>query len=344
MTRPGDRLRSFARRICAAETLERVIDPLIADLQFEHANAERAGQMWRARRLQLAGYLAFWKTMGIHAARTSVGAIRQWAAADRHALGRTIAFSLVAVGILTMLLVLPPFYGMKAWQAHAAQPWRFPKSTPVQLFLYLIPQAIPLAVIFGLPIGILCGLRGRRVNRRVLASVMGVALMSAIATFVLSAWILPETNQAFRLLVTGRSFLPRGDNELTLWELRSRLEDWNTPVGYARSYYVRWAVSFAPIVLGLFAVGLSAIRRRTITSTIVAILASSLYVGLGFLVVLGMPYRSHTRLPAWASLVWLPIWAAVWLPNVVLAAMSMLLFVHVKASSRSEPVRDPPLA
>jgi len=39
----GDRLRSFAHRVCAPPTCERLIDPLIADLQFEHAQATRAG-------------------------------------------------------------------------------------------------------------------------------------------------------------------------------------------------------------------------------------------------------------------------------------------------------------
>ena len=39
MIRPGDRLRARAARVCRAETMERLIDPLVADLQTEHRRA-----------------------------------------------------------------------------------------------------------------------------------------------------------------------------------------------------------------------------------------------------------------------------------------------------------------
>jgi hypothetical protein len=157
MTQPGDRLRAFACRVCGRETLERVIDPLIADLQFEHTNAVRAGRIWHARRLLLGGYFVFWKALGMQVAAASGHAVRAWLSSDGHALGRTLAFSLALIATLTALLALMPMY--------AVRPWRAPDVSSMTLFVYVIPQAIPLAVIFGLPIGILCGLRGRHVKR-----------------------------------------------------------------------------------------------------------------------------------------------------------------------------------
>jgi hypothetical protein len=44
MTRSGDRLRTIAARVCSAATMERLIDPLIADLQTEYAEALRHGR------------------------------------------------------------------------------------------------------------------------------------------------------------------------------------------------------------------------------------------------------------------------------------------------------------
>ena len=45
---PGVRLRVIASRLCGAQTMERVIDPLIADLQLEHAEAVTRGICGRA--------------------------------------------------------------------------------------------------------------------------------------------------------------------------------------------------------------------------------------------------------------------------------------------------------
>jgi hypothetical protein len=54
--RPGERLRALASRVCSARALERLIDPAIADLQSEHAQATvpgaagaDAGSAWRGR-------------------------------------------------------------------------------------------------------------------------------------------------------------------------------------------------------------------------------------------------------------------------------------------------------
>src|SRR6185503_5559849 len=61
--RPGSRLRSLARRMCSQSTMDRLIDPVIADLQCEYAQAIRDHRRWRRRWILLRGYLAFWKAV-----------------------------------------------------------------------------------------------------------------------------------------------------------------------------------------------------------------------------------------------------------------------------------------
>ena len=82
MTRPGARLRSLARRFCDPATMERLIDPAIADLQCEHAEATRAGDRWRGRwAFASPATSRFWKVAAIGASRAStreLGRGRWW--------------------------------------------------------------------------------------------------------------------------------------------------------------------------------------------------------------------------------------------------------------------------
>ena len=90
---PGDLLRRLASRVCRASTLERLIDPVIADLQTEHSESVRRGHVWRSRWVLVVGTLAFWKVVGVHAIERVVPIARELAAADDGALRRTFGFS-----------------------------------------------------------------------------------------------------------------------------------------------------------------------------------------------------------------------------------------------------------
>jgi hypothetical protein len=48
MRPPGTRLRALAARLFAASTMERLVDPAIADLQAEYEEALRRGPKWRS--------------------------------------------------------------------------------------------------------------------------------------------------------------------------------------------------------------------------------------------------------------------------------------------------------
>ena len=49
----------MAARIFDHKTMERVVDPLLADLQKEHAEAIRRGRVWKSRWIRLAGISSF---------------------------------------------------------------------------------------------------------------------------------------------------------------------------------------------------------------------------------------------------------------------------------------------
>ena len=49
MRPPGTRLRAVAARLFAANTMDYLIDPAIADMQAEYEDASRRGLTWRKR-------------------------------------------------------------------------------------------------------------------------------------------------------------------------------------------------------------------------------------------------------------------------------------------------------
>ena len=108
MKRPGERLRMLASRVCQPHAMERLIDPVLADLQCEYAAAQTRGQVWRGRWIRLAGYVAFWKVFGMHTAVRTVPAAREWLVADDRAIGRTLGGATVVATVVTALLMLPP--------------------------------------------------------------------------------------------------------------------------------------------------------------------------------------------------------------------------------------------
>src|SRR6185436_7139154 len=66
MTPPGTRLRALAARLCAPMTMERLVDPAIADLQAEYEEASRAGAAWRRRWIWMRGHVAFLTMIVVH--------------------------------------------------------------------------------------------------------------------------------------------------------------------------------------------------------------------------------------------------------------------------------------
>jgi hypothetical protein len=110
---PGRTLHRLAARICSAQTLERVVEPAIADVQKEYAAAEFNSAFWRTRVL-LVGYLAILEVMLMCALQPAVAMDD-----ERCALVRTFilagGITVCACAFVVLLTVsvfpgVPPFF------------------------------------------------------------------------------------------------------------------------------------------------------------------------------------------------------------------------------------------
>jgi hypothetical protein len=88
--------------------MDRIVDPLLADLQMEYADAVQHGRLWRSRWILVLGYFAFLKTIALCQAGEVMRASRAWTIEDREALGRALKFSAAGGVIATLALAVLP--------------------------------------------------------------------------------------------------------------------------------------------------------------------------------------------------------------------------------------------
>jgi lipopolysaccharide export LptBFGC system permease protein LptF len=334
MTRPGTRLRSIARRFCNRETMERLIDPAIADLQCEHADARRAGARWRAGGVLIAGYLAVLKVVAIGAGRAS---IRDRSTADGDAIGRTVRFAAIATTSFTALFVSVPL-------RQALATLHLGTDSLIRLTVYLVPQALAVAVPMGMVFGVLSGGAPTRRSRRTSVLLMFGA---SLTTLLLVGWLMPEGNQAYRetmfALINGvepHGRLALGTNELTLGGLRQLTRDqFVLPLIASRrsfDFHSRLALAFAPLALGQFALGISSGRRRAagvLTVGMLGLAGCFAYYLLMYYANAAMyraPFAVSEHVP--------PIIAA-WLPNLAFWVSALLLHLRTRRRSAADPSR-----
>jgi Lipopolysaccharide export system permease LptF/LptG len=320
MIRPGDRLRAMAARIFDQRTMARVVDPLVADLQVEYAEAIRRGRAWRSRWILVAGYFIFLKTIAVCGAEEAIRSLGVWTVDDRSAMSRTLGFSVIAIAAATAVLAILPL-------------GRFTPLDP-RLLVYLIPQALVLAVPIGVTVGILLGLRGRLVSRRSTGVVLASAIFCSLLCLAMLAWIGPLANQEFRQLAFGqeRSIVSKGFGELTLGELSQQIDSYRR-VGLIKSssdselwytYHMRWALSCATLVLALFALS---VTRRLVARWTVALAAFGACFSYYWLLWIGRAAALQETLPAFVG---------AWLPNLAFVVVSVALLRAASPKSRLE--------
>ena len=243
MTRPCGRLRMVASYLCGPRTLERVVDPILADLQQELAGT--AMESWRGRLRLWRGYLVLWKALGLHCIMQTFQPIPSQSPSG---LGKVAVFTLAALVVLTALITIPPLMGLGWFGGPAERAW---------LAVLMVPQALPLTIPAAVCIGIACAMRGRRVGVSHLTIVLFVVVVATVSVWTLLEWGVPAANQEFRSVVAerleGRPVnLEPGLNELGL----SRLSERTDPPAVHHSRLL-WALCFATVPLALFALGLS---------------------------------------------------------------------------------------
>jgi len=252
-------MHAIAARLCDATTMERLVDPTLSDLRLEYEEAVKRGRRLESARIWLVGHIALLQVIALHGGLSAAETVRDLAADDRRALVRTLSASTATVIVGTFVLALVPFVDFV--------PRDHPRS--LELAFYLVPQALALSIPIGLTVGILWGLGCLCHSARTRTVVLLLALMTSALSLVMMAWVVPNSNQAFRVSMTGGP-LPKGLNELTIRELRRRL-DTETLVAPAAmpadslslsfTYHQRWALGSAPLVLALFAVAFARRRR-----------------------------------------------------------------------------------
>jgi Lipopolysaccharide export system permease LptF/LptG len=325
-----DRLRALAARMLPLRTMERVIDPLLADLQMEYADANRRGRVWKRRWTLIAGHVVFLKTVALCEAEDVMTLFDGWPADDVVALKRTLSVSIVAVMVTTVVLEMPPL-------------WNFPfaMSNP-KTILYLLPQALVLALPMGFTVGLFYSMRGRIVSFRSRVAVMAGATILSLASLAMLAWVVPLANQEFRQVVFGHvsendgAVLMKGVNELTLGELSERIGAYrgtgvvrrdgqvldSDPRELAYSYHQRWALSCASVILAMFALSMT---QRMVTGWV---------VGLGALGTLLIYYVLLWSGRAGVLQHSLPAFVGAWLPNALFAIVCVAVMA---ATSRRVP-------
>jgi lipopolysaccharide export LptBFGC system permease protein LptF len=291
--------------------MERVIEPVIADLQCEHADAVRRGQMWRAAWIRVGGCAAFWKTVGLHASPSINGA-----------LSRALGIGAAAAAIVTALAVLLPLKDL---------PFRLENEKLGRLVLYLIPGGLAVSLPVGLAVGVFCRLRGRTATMLTRRTVLAMAFGCSLTTFVNLGWISPASNQAFRVFAVGKP-VQRGSNELTFGEMRANLraprELHGEALPLAVLFHARVAASAAPLVLCLLALSLSVSPRGEAVATLLGITTLMIYLACLFLF-------SDSQIAKLTP--WLPPFAIAWLPNVVVILGTLTAaFTRTRQAERAE--------
>ena len=297
MSGPGSWLRAFAVLLFRPPTIERLIDPIISDLQIEY-NATLGGS-WRRRGVLLRAYCGFWKALAIHTV-LSVGG----GSAERNEFRRAIAFSCLACAIGTVLLALPPLVNGT----------RLPtgKTHQLMLALTLIPQALPISIPVGVCIGIMSAGCGRTLTRRHLLNTLMIGFTAACVVWVVLEWGVPLGNQTFRDIVIaevtdGRvGHIEPGLNELGFSGLARRKD-----VAAVRHYRLLWALSFAAIPLAMFTLAAGARLRHPVSrGSVILLMLFAYYVLL---------WVSHSSLRHGAPIL------VIWAPNVVFLTAGLML-------------------
>jgi hypothetical protein len=244
MSAPGTHLRTMAARWCDDNTMARVIDPALADLQFEWTGADGM-RKWLVRS---QGVVAFWKLLLWNALASRRRSF------DRREPGTA------GLLVVTLTLVVVATAALDGW-AMAGLARRFREPASAWLFLDLLPRVLPLAM----PVSLVAAFLWRRpwLAPRAPRSVLMLAMASSVLSFLLLAWIAPATGRAFRASGVGMS-ISGPLTEMSITDLARFLRQM-TPEGAAANpifgltLQVRGSIAFAPLALALF---LLAVTKR----------------------------------------------------------------------------------
>jgi xanthosine utilization system XapX-like protein len=327
MSKRGLRLRSLASRVVQPDTMEYVIGPALADLQWECS--ARQTSRWRRRRVCLRAYLFFWSAVAAHLWGSLIDGSADRTADDQLAM-RRVLINAAAIGVIvTALLMVPAWFNRKGSEPRP----RGAVDTDIVRALLLIPQATPISIPAGMLFGTLWAVR-KPATRSIRRMVLVLGIVCSLFSAGMIGWVIPEANQAYRVVVYQKMLgyhqpPERGANELTWHDLRARINEANTREGspetrlFRFSYHTRIALVATPLIFTMFALVL--VRRpRPLTSSFLGLL---LFVGYYTLIVFSRLVTQGT----------LPPVTVAWMPNLAVLALTLLLGINYRVSSRFGP-------
>jgi lipopolysaccharide export LptBFGC system permease protein LptF len=311
MKRPGTRLRALAARVCSEKTMERLIDPSIADLQAEYTDALRSGNVWRSRWTLVVGYIAFAKVALWCALSGVAQAWANWSLDDHHGLVRVIWRSTVAIICVTILLWLPELPRMRDILDDVGS-----HASLFRLMIYLLPSVLPLSVPVGLAVGAASGVHSSP-SRRLTSAILLVALMMSLASLMTLAWVTPATNQSYREALVGQT-LAKGDREMTLTELRRSLavRDQESARRLLMEFHQRLSFALTPLTFAAFGL-VVAIRRRP---RVIGAVGAVVLAAFGYYIVMWLARSLSTDAV-------LPAHLGPWLPHFLLVYAIILMCI-----------------
>ena len=213
---PGRILLRLARRLASATVCERVLTPLLADYQFEYRRAR--GPLARVR-IRTVWLMAFWRLLGIEVLCTAGQHLRSYArgkTADDRAEARRLLRCVALAGAWGVLLLVIDLM---------RRPYL--RQTPVDNLVLLLPGVLGLALPIACLFGVIVASHGRPAMELRIRSLLGIAAMAGLATFVLLAWVTPQANLYFREREVSRAYptgtpVPHGDREMSIRVLAGR--------------------------------------------------------------------------------------------------------------------------
>jgi hypothetical protein len=225
----------------------------------------------------------------------------------------SIWWSAAAIAAAVLVLDLPFVIGSAGYSPVPVDMRRW-----FLMAFFLAPQALVIAVPVGLTVGIVIG-SPSRVRPRILPVVLALALLGSLVTFAVNGWIVPASNQAFRVTVAG-PHVARGAGELTVVELHSlmwardgsifALAPISNAWDVATNYYARFAVASSPMAFALFGVWAATLSRVSRRLLVVAIACA--YVALILVV---DPQQAKAFSPFFVA----------WFPTLSIAAIALLV-------------------
>jgi hypothetical protein len=257
-------VRRVLARLCSAETMARVVDPTLADMRVENGRSA-----W-------LGYVSLARALTLHAVLSPPGAVARAWSDDERALPRAAAACALTIIVLAAPLIAPAAHGVL-------------RISFVALVL-LVPQAVALALPTSLLIAVPLAFRRVSNARHILVRGLALSAICAAATLIVMIQLLPDANQAYRVEIMKRIdpsvvHLPRGPMEMTLHELRERIDVLRlTPGGvvaarqFEYTFQMKLAMSAIALPVGLLAIAVTIVARGRVRSIALGIGVAFVYV------------------------------------------------------------------